>query len=38
MLGQPSGQFMGENARSLPLDSGLTHVLHNVSAVLDLKS
>lgn len=29
---------MGEKARSLPLGSGLTHVLYNLSEVLDLGS
>ena len=37
-LGQPCGQFMGDKAGSLPLDSGLRCVLHNLSEVLDLGS
>lgn len=37
-LGQPCGQFTGDKAGSLPLDSGLRHVLHNLSEALDLGS
>lgn len=36
--GQLYAQFMGEKARSLPLDSGLIHVLHTLLEALDLGS
>jgi hypothetical protein len=32
----PVGQFWGEKAGSLPLDSAPTQILHNLSDILDL--